>query len=88
MLGAGSAEGLAAIHEHVVHRDLKAGDVLLSRSGPRIIDFGVARALDGSPATTRATPPKPTDDQPATGLVLGLLAASSPSSPPTGSCPR
>ncbi|MFE9565748.1 protein kinase [Streptomyces sp. NPDC006487] len=52
-LGAGLAEGLIAIHSHgLVHRDLKPGNVILAEDGPRIIDFGIARALD---AATRLT---------------------------------
>jgi hypothetical protein len=39
----------------VVHRDLKPANVLLSLSGPRVIDFGIARALDAAAAQhTRA----------------------------------
>ncbi|MGM9349782.1 bifunctional serine/threonine protein kinase/MFS transporter [Streptomyces salinarius] len=48
-LGAGLAEGLRAIHVcDVVHRDLKPGNVILAEDGPRIIDFGIARALDAT----------------------------------------
>ncbi|MCO5984856.1 protein kinase [Actinoallomurus spadix] len=55
-LGAGLAEGLMAIHERgVVHRDLKPGNVLLAQDGPRIIDFGIARALDATSQTTRTS---------------------------------
>lgn len=44
-LGAGLAEGLAAIHAcGLVHRDLKPSNVILAEDGPRIIDFGIARA--------------------------------------------
>ncbi|MEV0383136.1 serine/threonine-protein kinase [Nonomuraea sp. NPDC050643] len=41
------ATALTAIHgAGVVHRDLKPSNVLLSPVGPRVIDFGIARALD------------------------------------------
>ena len=48
-LAAGLAEGLEAIHAvGVVHRDLKPSNVLIASDGPRIIDFGIARAVDSS----------------------------------------
>ncbi|WP_438296290.1 serine/threonine-protein kinase [Streptomyces sp. HUAS TT7] len=52
-LGAGLAEALAAVHRTgLVHRDLKPGNILVTRDGPRIIDFGIARALSDGPALT------------------------------------
>ncbi|MEV0754372.1 protein kinase [Streptosporangium sp. NPDC050280] len=46
-LAVGVATALTAIHgAGVVHRDLKPSNVLLSPIGPRVIDFGIARALD------------------------------------------
>ncbi|WP_442906871.1 serine/threonine-protein kinase [Kitasatospora sp. NBC_01246] len=47
LLMSGIAEALQAIHgAAVVHRDLKPANVLLAADGPRVIDFGIARAAD------------------------------------------
>ncbi len=55
-LGAGLAEGLAAIHaRNLVHRDLKPANVILAADGPRVIDFGIARALDTTSHTQTRT---------------------------------
>jgi serine/threonine protein kinase len=65
-LGAGLAEGLAAVHAHGrVHRDLKPGNVILAGDGPRIIDFGIARAVDASELTSA-------------GAIIGTFAYMSP----------
>jgi hypothetical protein len=46
-LAAGCAEALESIHgAGLVHRDLKPSNVLVSLDGPRVIDFGVARAAE------------------------------------------
>lgn len=58
-LGAALAEALAAIHGcGLVHRDLKPGNIIMASDGPRVLDFGIARALE----STRLT---------ATGVAFG-----------------
>jgi serine/threonine protein kinase len=65
-LALGLAEGLAGIHgAGVVHRDMKPSNVLLAADGPRIIDFGIARAVDATVMTQ-------------TGLVVGSPGFMSP----------
>jgi len=54
-LAAGIAVALTAIHgAGVVHRDLKPSNVLLSPTGPRVIDFGIAQLAEpeGLPSRT------------------------------------
>ncbi|NEB74401.1 serine/threonine protein kinase [Streptomyces sp. SID14478] len=58
-LTAGVAEALQAIHAvGIVHRDLKPSNVLLAADGPRVIDFGISVAADGTSYT-------------ATGVTIG-----------------
>lgn len=65
-LAGGLIEALQAIHARgLVHRDLKPANVLLAVDGPRVIDFGISRALDGTAVT-------------ASRIVLGTPAFMSP----------
>ncbi|MFF5284353.1 PQQ-binding-like beta-propeller repeat protein [Streptomyces sp. NPDC013171] len=66
MLTAGLAEALVGIHAaEVIHRDLKPANVLLALDGPHVIDFGIARATDGTALTS-------------TGSVIGSAPYMSP----------
>ncbi|MFD3582805.1 serine/threonine-protein kinase [Streptomyces sp. NPDC058683] len=50
ILAAGLAHALTNIHAAgIVHRDLKPSNVMLTIEGPRVIDFGIARALETLP---------------------------------------
>ncbi|MET4927571.1 serine/threonine-protein kinase, partial [Streptomyces sp. PSRA5] len=47
ILGSGLAHALQDIHgAGLIHRDLKPSNVLVTIEGPKVIDFGIARALE------------------------------------------
>ncbi len=65
-LAEGLLAGLDAVHKSgVIHRDIKPANIILSESGPKLIDFGIARFSDVTSIT-------------ATGLVAGTPAWFSP----------
>ncbi|MEV2231993.1 serine/threonine-protein kinase [Streptomyces phaeochromogenes] len=65
-LAAALSEALIAIHgQGMVHRDLNPSNILLAQDGPRVIDFGIVRALEAT-ALTR------------TGTVVGSVGYVSP----------
>ncbi|ROQ94094.1 serine/threonine protein kinase [Streptomyces sp. 2132.2] len=73
-LGAGMAEALHSVHRAgLVHRDLKPANVLLTENGPRLIDFGIAKALNGATLLT------------GTGVAIGTAGFMSPEQAQGGS---
>jgi eukaryotic-like serine/threonine-protein kinase len=66
-LAIGVATALTAIHgAGVIHRDLKPSNVLLPPGSPKVIDFGIARAVHGTDMAT------------STGQVIGTVAYMAP----------
>ena len=65
-LAGGLVEALQAVHAcGLVHRDLKPANVLLALDGPRVIDFGISRALEKTTMTS-------------TGMIVGTPSYMSP----------
>jgi serine/threonine protein kinase/Tol biopolymer transport system component len=81
-IGAEIADGLDRAHRSgVVHRDLKPGNIMLTKSGAKLMDFGLAKAVTPVSAQssgltqTVATPNLPLTAQ---GMVVGTFQYMSP----------
>jgi serine/threonine protein kinase len=72
------AEALEKAHRHgVVHRDLKPGNIMITKSGAKLLDFGLARSSLSSPHghEASATQQKPITEE---GMIVGTYRYMSP----------
>jgi serine/threonine protein kinase len=82
-VGVEIASALDAAHRQgIIHRDIKPGNIMLTKSGAKLLDFGLAKPLAGeiahaplSGATAQMTEHKPITEQ---GTVLGTYQYMAP----------
>ncbi|HEU5179496.1 MAG TPA: protein kinase [Candidatus Polarisedimenticolia bacterium] len=80
-IGAQVAEALDAAHRKgIIHRDLKPDNVMLSRSGAKLLDFGLARAADEGSGVVEGLTSIPTEVKQITmqGAILGTFQYMAP----------
>src|SRR6266536_5233079 len=83
--GADICEGLDRAHRNgVVHRDLKPGNIMLTKAGAKLMDFGLAKgtpamaAVSSSSLTMEFTTPVATHPLTGHGFVVGTFQYMSP----------
>jgi eukaryotic-like serine/threonine-protein kinase len=77
-------EGLEKAHKNgVIHRDLKPGNIMLTKSGAKLMDFGLAKAMpthEPPASSLTMTAARPSGEQPLTvqGTIVGTFQYMSP----------